>query len=479
MVGLGAAPHRGADAARSGRLRTAGNRESQHLAGGHIVLLRTSFADGHWCRTTPKIDMAQAEGNSPPGRRPDPSRVERGDKGLRSAARFRICVVVGTRPEAIKLAPVILELGRCPESVQTTVVTVARQREMLAQVLDAFAITPDIDLGLGQERQAHAEFTARALLAMTSCFTDVRPDIVVVQGDNSTVLAASLAAHYLGIPVAHVEAGVRSGSIRHPFPEELNRRLASVVADIHFAPTTRCRDNLIAEGVDAERIHLTGNTIVDAVRRQPRKGFFDNTKLNALPWEKRRVVVATLHRREHPGESVVNACRAMAELVALHVDLHLVFALHLDPRVRDIAIEELAGHPRVDLVEPLNYSDMIELLRRSEFAMTDSAGIQEECATLGRPVLILQKSTDRPEVVAAGFGRVIGTEMRSIVEAGSLLLDDARELARMSEGDNPFGDGSAAARIVQALLRGAPRHAGGPPVPEGPPLLPPMTAVER
>jgi UDP-N-acetylglucosamine 2-epimerase (non-hydrolysing) len=423
--------------------------------------------------------MSHVEGYPPASsRRADPSRGERADAGFRAGTRFRVCVVAGTRPEAIKLAPVILELERHRDSVQSIVVTTARHREMLAQALHAFAITPDIDLGLLTQRQAHADFVSRALVAMTSCFTETRPDVVLVQGDNSTVLAASLAAHYLGIPVGHVEAGIRSGSLRHPFPEELNRKLASVVADVHFAPTDRCRDNLIAEGVDKERIHVTGNTIVDAVRRQPRRGVFDEKVLNALAWEKRRVVVATIHRREHLGESVVTACRALCELVSIHPDLNIVVALHLDPRVRDIVIEELSGVARVDLVEPLNYGDMIELLRRAEFAMTDSAGIQEECAVLGRPVLILQKTTDRPEVVDAGFGKLVGTDSLAIVESGSRLLDDSRELARMSEGENPFGDGNGAPRIVQALLRRAPRHAGGPPVREGPAPLPPLTAVE-
>ncbi|MGQ0765224.1 MAG: non-hydrolyzing UDP-N-acetylglucosamine 2-epimerase [Gemmatimonadota bacterium] len=395
-----------------------------------------------------------------------------------STGRLSVLVVVGTRPEAVKLAPVILELRAHADALRTIVVTTAKHREMLAQTLSAFDIEADADLGLISERQSLSDFVSRALVAMSTSFADTQPNVVLVQGDNSTVLAASLAAHYLGIPVGHIEAGIRSGNIREPFPEELNRRLASVVADIHFAPTERCRQNLIAEGVEAARIHVTGNTIADAVARQRRRSSFANRALNALPWEKRRVLVATMHRREHSSEAVVGACRGIAELARVHPDVNVVFPMHPDPRVRDIAREELGKVPRVELVEPLDYGDMIELLRRCEFALTDSAGIQEECAALARPVLILLQSTDRTEVVTSGMGRVIGTRAEVIVEEGSRLLADEEELARMSGGVNPYGDGHAAYRIVQQLLRGVPGRAGGSSRPEGPAPLPPPTAVE-
>jgi UDP-N-acetylglucosamine 2-epimerase (non-hydrolysing) len=327
-------------------------------------------------------------------------------------------------------------------------------------------------------RQALADFTARAMLALSSCFTELRPDLVLVQGDTTTVLCAALAAHYQGIPVGHIEAGLRSGNLRNPFPEELNRRLASVVADLHFAPTEVARENLRREGVPDDRIVVTGNTIVDALRRMPRKASFEDPRLNALPWDKRRFVLCTVHRRENLGEPLANICRALGELAGRHADTHFVFPVHLNPHVRDVVFDELAGTPRVELLDPLGYGDLLELLRRSEFAMTDSGGIQEECPSLGKPVLVLRRNTERPEVVSSGFGRVVGTETLAIVEAATELLDDYRVIEAMTAGENPFGDGTAATRIVQALMRRAPRHAGGIPVPEGPAPLPTRRAVE-
>lgn len=392
--------------------------------------------------------------------------------------KYRVCVIVGTRPEAIKMAPVILELAQHRHVIDTMVVTTAQHREMLSQALDAFGIKPHVDLGLMSAKQALADFTARAMLALSSCFAETRPDLVLVQGDTTTVLCAALAAHYLGIPVGHVEAGLRSGNLRNPFPEELNRRLASVVADLHFAPTETARENLLREGIPDDRIVVTGNTIVDALRRMPRKASFDDPRLNALPWEKRRFVLCTVHRRENLGEPLANICRALGELASMHTDTHFVFPVHLNPHVRDVVFDELSGMPRVELLDPLGYADLLELLRRSEFAMTDSGGIQEECPSLGKPVLILRKNTERPEVVASGFGRVVGTETLSIVDAATLLLDDVREIEKMTAGENPFGDGMAAPRIVQTIMRRAPKHAGGLPVPEGPALLPTRRAVE-
>ncbi len=398
---------------------------------------------------------------------------------IAEGGRYRACVIVGTRAEAIKLAPVIRELERHRRTVHTTVVTTAPHREMLTQALEAFEITPQVDLGLVAPRGLLADFTARALQAMSAVFSERRPDVVVVQGDNSTVLAASLAAHYLGIPVAHVEAGVRSGHSRNPFPEELNRRLAAVMADLHFAPTAQARDNLLREGVAPGQVLVTGNTIVDALRLTPRRTLFSEARLNLLPWMKRRVIAVTMHRRENLGEPIANVCAALAELVSMHGDLHVVFPVHLNPRVREVVADELSGLPRVDLVEPLEYGDMVELLRRSAFALTDAGTVVEECAALAHPVLVLRRHTDRPEAVEAGFARVVGTDTLRVVETASRLLDDDRERARMQEGESPYGDGFAAMRIVQALMSRMPRHAGGGPVAEGPAVLPPRRAVER
>lgn len=419
-----------------------------------------------------------ATGRSPMNRRPDDRATPHDLAAIGHGAKYRVCVIIGSRPEAIKLAPVILELAQHRQAIETLVVTTAQHREMLAQALDAFGITPTVDLGLPATKQALADFTARALVALSGCFAELRPDLVLVQGDTTTVLSAALAAHYLGIPVGHVEAGLRTGNLRNPFPEELNRRLAAVVADLHFAPTDTARDNLVREGVSPDRVIVTGNTIVDALRRMPRRGAFDDAHLNAIPWDKRRVVLCTMHRRENLGTPLANTCRAIAELASMHTDTHFVFPVHLNPQVREVVHDELAGIPRVELVEPLGYADLVEVMRRAEFAMTDSGGIQEECASLGKPVLVLRRNTDRPEAVIAGFGVVVGTETLAIVETATRLLDDYREIDAMTAGENPFGDGFAATRIVQALMRRAPRHAGALPAAEGPALLPTRRAVE-
>jgi UDP-N-acetylglucosamine 2-epimerase (non-hydrolysing) len=391
---------------------------------------------------------------------------------------FRICVVMGTRAEAIKLAPVVRELEKHRDSVQTIVVVTAQHREMLAQALSTFGITPQVDLGLLASRSALADFTARALLAFTSCFTELRPDIVIVQGDNTTVLAVALAAHYLGIPVAHLDAGLRSDHNRLPFPEQLNRRLAAVVSDLHFATTPAAKVNLLREGVAEAHIVVAGNTIIDAIRLTPSRETFDEPQLNLIPWNKRRVVLVTMHRRESLGEPLSEVCLALRELAAMHADLHLILPVHLNPRVRDAVFDELEGVPRIELVDPLGYGDMLEVLRRSEFVMTDSGGVQEECAALLKPVLILRSSTDRPEVIESGVGKLVGTDPVRVMEAATRLLDDARELARMSEGESPYGYGLASVRIIQRLLRCAPRNAGGSLVAEGPAPLPPRYAVE-
>jgi UDP-N-acetylglucosamine 2-epimerase (non-hydrolysing) len=385
---------------------------------------------------------------------------------------------MGTRTEAIKLAPIVRELDKHRDSVETLIVVTAQHRELLAQALSAFGITPHVDLGLLASRSAFADFTARALLAFTNCFTELRPDIVIVQGDNTTVLAVSLAAHYLGIPVAHLDAGVRSGHTRLPFPEQLNRRLAAVVSDLHFVATPAARANLLREGVSDAHIVVSGNTIIDAIRFTPSRQTFDEPQLNLIPWNKRRVVLVTMHRRESIGEPLAQVCLAMRELVAIHADLHVVLPVHLNPRVREVIFDELSGVPRIELVGPLAYGDMLEVMRRSQFVMTDSGGVQEECASILKPVLILHSATDRTEVVESGAGRLVGTDASRVVEAATRLLDDARELARMSEGESPYGYGLASTRVIQRLLSCAPRNAGGSPVAEGPAPLPPRYAVE-
>ncbi|MFN8570476.1 MAG: UDP-N-acetylglucosamine 2-epimerase (non-hydrolyzing) [Gemmatimonadaceae bacterium] len=362
----------------------------------------------------------------------------------------RVCVIVGTRPEVIKMAPVIHRLRSKPAVFETVIVTTAQHREMLAQAMETFDIVPHVDLALMSTRQALADFTSRALLALSSCLTELKPDVVLVQGDTTTVMAASLAAHYLGIPIGHVEAGLRSGNLRNPFPEELNRRLASAVADLHFAPTEQAKENLLREGISAEQILVTGNTIVDALQRIPRRERFATEALNTIPWNE-PVVLTTVHRRENIGEPLRQICAAMCDLTQRFPRLHLLFPVHLNPHVRDIVIDELSGNDRIVLVDPLPYADLLEAIRRSRFVMTDSGGIQEECPSLRTPVLVLRKNTERPEVVTSGFGRVVGTEQAAIVAAAGRLLSDEDARLAMTSGENPFGDGHAAERIVDML----------------------------
>lgn len=366
--------------------------------------------------------------------------------------KHRIAVVLGTRPEAIKMAPVIEELRRRSDRFETIVITTSQQREMLAQALHAFHLKPDYDLGLTHENQTLAGFTARALIALTESFRDVvKPDLLLVQGDTSTVIAAALAAFYNGIPIGHIEAGLRSGDSRRPFPEEVNRRMASCVTDIHFAPTTRARDNLLAERVPGEHIYVTGNTIVDALASIRHDGVFDDKTLSNFGWDTKRVVLATVHRRENLGQNLRNVCAAFRRIVELHPHVEILIPVHLNPHVREILHGELRDVRGISMIEPLEYPDLIEVMRRSTLVLTDSGGIQEEAPAMRKPVLILRTVTERPEVIESGFGRLVGTDRDLIVGEASRLLTDPIAYRTMTEGKNPFGDGTAARQIADIL----------------------------
>lgn len=366
--------------------------------------------------------------------------------------KHRIAIVLGTRPEAIKMAPVIQELRRRSGLFETVVITTSQQREMLAQALHAFHLKPDYDLGLTHDNQTLAGFTARALLSLTETFRDtVKPDLLLVQGDTSTVIAAALAAFYNGIPIGHVEAGLRSGDSRRPFPEEVNRRMASCVTDIHFAPTARARNNLLAERIPQEHIYITGNTIVDAMASIRHDGVFDDRSLNDFGWASKRVVLATIHRRENLGQNLRNVCAAFRRIVELHADVEIIIPVHLNPHVREIVLGELSAVRGITLLEPLEYPDLIEVLRRSVLVLTDSGGIQEEAPAMHKPVLILRTVTERPEVIESGFGRLVGTDRELIVTEAGRLLTDPISYRKMTAGENPFGDGTAAVQIVDIL----------------------------
>jgi len=364
----------------------------------------------------------------------------------------KICVVVGTRPEAIKMAPVVAELRRQAPYVQPLLVATTQHREMLTQALDVFGLVPDIDLGLMQTGQNLGVFTARAMAALTECFLTHRPSYLLVQGDTSTVTAAALAAFYQGIPVGHVEAGLRSFDLSSPFPEEVNRRVATCTATVHFAPTTQARDHLVSEGIPEEDIIVTGNTVVDALRMIPRLVRFTTPALNAIPWDRQRIVLVTVHRRESQGAPLEGLCDAFLRLADEHPDAHLVFPVHLNPRVRDVVHARLAGHPRITLLEPLAYPELLEVMRRATLILSDSGGIQEEAPSVRTPILILRDCTERPEVIEAGFGELVGTDPDYVVARASALLSDALLHRLRSSGENPFGDGHAAERVVQTII---------------------------
>ena len=365
--------------------------------------------------------------------------------------KHRVAVVLGTRPEAIKMAPVIQELRRRDHTFETVVVATSQQREMLAQAMHAFSLAPDIDLGLTHVNQTLADFTARALLALTGTFREIRPDVLLVQGDTSTVIAAALAAFYNGVPIGHVEAGLRSGDSRRPFPEEVNRRMATCVTDMHFAPTEGARCNLLAERVAPEHVFVTGNTIVDALASIRHDGVFDDPGLNRIAWERKQVLLATVHRRENLGQNLRHVCAAFRHLVDIHPDVEIVIPVHLNPHVRAIVFEELRDVNGITLLEPLEYPDLIEVMRRSVLVLTDSGGIQEEAPAMHKPVLILRTVTERPEVVTSGFGKLVGTDRDLIVEEASHILNDPVAYRAMISGGNPFGDGHASERIADII----------------------------
>lgn len=369
-----------------------------------------------------------------------------------SSSKHRVCLVIGTRPEAIKMAPVYAALRDHPR-LEPLVVATTQHREMLKQALDVFGLAPDIDLGLMQNGQNLGVFTSRAMAALTETFYDTRPQYVLVQGDTSTVTAAALSAFYQGIPVGHVEAGLRSHDLSSPFPEEVNRRIATVTATAHFAPTTEAQRNLLAEGVPPEDIFVTGNTVVDALQMVPPRAHFDADALNRVPWSGRRVLLATVHRRESQGDHLESICRAFEQLVARFDDVELVFPVHLNPRVRDVVWARLGDIPRMHLLEPLSYPDLLEVIRRCTLILSDSGGIQEEAPSFRKPIQVLRDTTERPEVVHAGFGLLVGTDTERIVSSTAELLSDAAAYTRRTIGDNPFGDGRAAQRLVDVIDR--------------------------
>jgi UDP-N-acetylglucosamine 2-epimerase (non-hydrolysing) len=367
--------------------------------------------------------------------------------------RRKVAIILGTRPEVIKLAPVAREIERHPSLFERVLVTTAQHREMLDQVLGVFDLKPDIDLDLMRRDQGLADFASRSLSSLAALLAESKPDAVLIQGDTTTVMTAALASFYLGIPVGHVEAGLRSFDRWNPFPEEMNRRVAGCIADLHFAPTERARANLLAEGVAEENIFVTGNTIVDALQSIAIDERFDDSTLDRVGGAANRLLLVTAHRRENHGEPLRSVCRALKSIAARYPDVEIVYPVHLNPNVRGPVFEELGDTERIHLVEPVSYGDLLRLMSRCYFVLTDSGGIQEEAPSFHKPVLVLREVTERPEVIEANAGRLIGTETDTVVAEVARLLDDRQEHSRMSAARNPFGDGHAAERIIEILAR--------------------------
>lgn len=366
---------------------------------------------------------------------------------------IKVLSVFGTRPEAIKLAPVIRELRKQPDRVVCKVCVTAQHRQMLDQVLPLFEIEPDYDLNIMQDDQSLSYVTARVLTELEGVIEKEKPDWVLLQGDTTTTMAASLAAFYQRVKVAHVEAGLRTGDKHRPYPEEMNRVIADHLADLHFAPTEQARQNLLREGLPEERILVTGNTVIDAlldVANRPCD--WSSGPLATLPLEGKRGILVTCHRRESFGPAFEGICQALAEIARRYPGVHLVYPVHLNPHVQEPAHRWLDGLSNISLIPPLDYLPFVHLMRRAYLILTDSGGIQEEAPSLGVPVLVLREVTERPEAVDAGTVRVVGTNRERIVAEAVRLLDDTGAYEKMAHAVNPYGDGHAAKRIVEALM---------------------------
>ena len=362
------------------------------------------------------------------------------------SGRKRVLVAMGTRPEAIKMAPVVTALQREPWA-DVRILATAQHRDMLDQVLAAFELTPDVDLDIMRPDQTLPELTARLLLALDRVLADEAPDVVLAQGDTTTVMTVALAAFYRRIPFGHVEAGLRTGDMDNPFPEEMNRVLAGRLAQWHFAPTATARDNLLAEGLDPAGIHVTGNTVIDALLQVARR----DTPLPVDVPDGKRLVLVTAHRRENFGAPFLEVCHGIRELADAHPDIHVLYPVHPNPNVSGPAHDILGGHPAITLCRPLDYLGFVAAMKRAHLILTDSGGVQEEAPALGKPVLVMRRETERPEAVDEGVVRLVGPDRAAIVAEAGRLLNDPAAYAAMAKGASPYGDGNAASRIADIL----------------------------
>ena len=366
--------------------------------------------------------------------------------------KLRVMTIFGTRPEAIKMAPLVRELDRRPEFESLCCVT-AQHRQMLDSVLEIFHLTPQFDLNIMEPRQSLSTITSKCLLGLEPVFAEARPDLVLVHGDTSTTFAGALAAFYQKIAIGHVEAGLRTGDKYSPFPEEMNRSLVGRLADLHFCPTASNRRNLQAEGI-TQGVYVTGNTVIDALKTTVSADRrFSTELLNRLDYQKKRVIVVTCHRRENYGEPMEQIMSALRELALRYQEsVELVYPVHLSPVVQEAAHRHLDGLENVHLIQPLLADEMHNLMARSYLVLTDSGGLQEEAPALGKPVLVMRRETERPEAVAAGTVKLAGTERESIIRMACELLDDPAAYRAMAHAVNPYGDGNACRRIADAIL---------------------------
>ena len=367
--------------------------------------------------------------------------------------KIKVMTVFGTRPEAIKMAPVVLELKKYPDLITPIVAVTAQHRDMLDQVLNLFNIKPDYDLNIMAQGQTLFDITTKAMNGLNEVLSKEKPDIVLVHGDTTTTFAGALAAYYHETAVGHVEAGLRTYNKYSPFPEEMNRKLTGAIADLHFAPTNTASGNLKAEGTKEDKIFVTGNTVIDALHKTVTDDFkFDDEKLANIDYENKRIILVTTHRRENLGEPMRHVYKALKDIVNEFDDVEIVFPVHKNPKVSEVVNEELGNIKAVHLIDPLDYEPFANLMHRVFLVLTDSGGIQEEAPSLGKPVLVLRDTTERPEAVKAGTVKLIGTERQKVYEETKYLLTDHDEYQRMANTCNPYGDGKASKRIIEAIL---------------------------
>ncbi len=366
--------------------------------------------------------------------------------------KIKVMPIFGTRPDAVKMAPLVKELEKRPE-IDSVVCVTAQHRQMLDQVLDIFEISPSFDLDIMQDRQTLEQITIRSLEGLSSVLDSVEPDIVLVHGDTSTCFVSALAAFYHKIPLGHVEAGLRTYDKYFPYPEEMNRRLTGALAELHFAPTSANRSNLLRENVAPDKIYVTGNTVIDALKTTVRKDYvFKDNTLKKIDFDGVRTIAVTAHRRENLGEPLEQICLALNDIADRYEDIHIVYAVHLNPAVRETAFRILGTNPRIHLIDPLDVLDMHNLIDRSWLVMTDSGGLQEEAPSLGKPVLVLRNETERPEAVEAGTVKLAGTNREAIRSLAIQLIEEEDEYKKMARAVNPYGDGLASERIADAIL---------------------------